>query len=104
LEKVLSRLKNLSAHERAAIDGLTAAVVNKLLHGSLVTLKTEAQSPSGTLFVEAARRFFNLEQTPDTPPDNGEETDPLLADLGMEQGLVRELSEPPQSAKSEPTR
>jgi hypothetical protein len=27
----------------------------------MVTLKAEADSTSGTLFVEAARRFFNLE-------------------------------------------
>ena len=34
--------------------------MNKLLHGSLVTLKAEADSATGALYLEAARRFFNL--------------------------------------------
>lgn len=61
LEKGLGRLARFSPEERRVIEGLASAIVNKLLHGSLVTLKTEADSASGTLFVEAARRFFNLD-------------------------------------------
>jgi glutamyl-tRNA reductase len=60
LSKVLGRLAHLSPEERRTIEGLAAAITNKLLHGSLVTLKAEADSTNGTLFVEAARRFFNL--------------------------------------------
>jgi len=70
LEKVLVRLPQLSAQERKAIEALAAAITNKLLHGSLATLKAEADSAGGTLFVEAARRFFNLDQG--TPCDRGE--------------------------------
>ncbi|MBI4400168.1 MAG: glutamyl-tRNA reductase [Nitrospirae bacterium] len=61
LEKSLSRLGNLSPQERGLIEGMASAIVNKLLHGSLVTLKTEANSASGSLFIEAAKRFFNLD-------------------------------------------
>ena len=60
LGKVLGRLENLSPKERNAIEGLASAIINKLLHGPLVTLKTEAQSQNGFVFVEAARRFFDL--------------------------------------------
>lgn len=60
LEKTLARLKHLSLQDREAIEALASAVVNKLLHGSLVTLKAEADSSTGTLYLEAARRFFNL--------------------------------------------
>lgn len=60
LEKTLTRLKHLSAQDRETIEGLASAVVNKLLHGSLVTLKAEADSAAGALYLEAARRFFNL--------------------------------------------
>jgi glutamyl-tRNA reductase len=60
LEKTLTRLKHLSPHDREAVEALASAVVNKLLHGSLVTLKAEADSAAGALYLEAARRFFNL--------------------------------------------
>ncbi len=64
IEKVMGRLGHLSQQERGAIEGLASAIVNKLLHGSLVTLKTEANSASSTMFVEAAKRFYNLDSVP----------------------------------------
>lgn len=45
-----------------AIEGLASSIVNKLLHGPLVTLKAEAQSQNGFAFIEAARRFFELKE------------------------------------------
>src|SRR2546427_2558035 len=68
LEKSMSQLGHLSPEERTAVEGLASAIVNKLLHGSLVTLKTEADSAGGSLFVEAARRFFNLDDAPAADP------------------------------------
>lgn len=65
LEKALGRLGPLTERERRAIESLAAGIVNKLLHGSLVTLKAEAQSHNGLMFIEAARRFFDL------PDDRG---------------------------------
>lgn len=60
VEKALGRLSNLSAQERELIEGMAAAIVNKLIHNTMVTLKSEVQSSDGAAFVEAARRFFNL--------------------------------------------
>ncbi len=60
VDKVLSRLEHISPKDQDAIEGLASAIVNKLLHGSLVTLKSEAQSKNGFAFIEAARRFFDL--------------------------------------------
>lgn len=60
LERALGRLKHLSPQDREAIEALAGAVVNKLLHGPVITLKAEADSASGALFIEAARRFFSL--------------------------------------------
>ncbi len=60
VDKVLSRLGDVSEKDQAAIEGLASAIVNKLLHGPLVTLKAEAKSKNGFAFIEAARRFFNL--------------------------------------------
>lgn len=62
IEKTLGRLGNLSVQERRLVEGLASAIVNKLLHGPLVTLKTEAYSSSAAMFIEAARRFFNLDE------------------------------------------
>lgn len=62
LEKTLGRLKNLSPQERGIVESLASAVVNKLLHGPLVTLKAEATTAAGSMYVEAARRFFGLDE------------------------------------------
>ncbi len=62
LDKAFSRLGELSHKDRTAIEGLASAIVNKLLHGPLVTLKAEAQSQNGFAFIEAARRFFELRE------------------------------------------
>lgn len=61
LEKTLGRLANLSPQERSLVEGLASAIVNKLLHGPLVALKQEAHASSSAMFIEAARRFFNLD-------------------------------------------
>jgi len=62
IDKALARLQNLSAQERSVVEGLASAIVNKLLHGSLVTLKAESTSGGGAMFIEAARRFFGLDE------------------------------------------
>lgn len=61
LDKVLGRLPQLSQAERELVEGLASSIANKLIHGTMITLKAEANSANGTAFVEAARRFFNLE-------------------------------------------
>lgn len=62
MERLQARLNQLSPQDQEMVESLTSAIVNKLLHGTMITLKAEADSSSGTLFVEAARRFFNLEE------------------------------------------
>ena len=61
LDKTLGRLAHLPVQDRELIEGLASSIVNKLVHGTMVTLKSEVNSSSGAAFVEAARRFFNLE-------------------------------------------
>ncbi len=60
VEKVLGRLGNLSQQERALVESMASSIVNKLIHNTMVTLKSEVTSADGAAFVEAARRFFNL--------------------------------------------
>ena len=60
IDKTLGRLGNLSASERELVEAMASSIVNKLIHNTMVTLKTEVNSSEGTAFVEAARRFFSL--------------------------------------------
>ncbi|MFZ3012476.1 MAG: glutamyl-tRNA reductase [Nitrospira sp.] len=62
VDKVLARLPHLSSQDRDAVEGLASSIVNKLIHRTLVTLKAEVNSSNGPAFVEAARRFFSLDQ------------------------------------------
>lgn len=62
LDKVLGRLPQLTQAERELVEGLASSIINKLIHGTMITLKAEANSANGTAFVEAARRFFDLEE------------------------------------------
>jgi glutamyl-tRNA reductase len=70
LDRALGRLANLSEQDRAVVESLAAAVVNKLLHNPLVTLKSEATSGAGLQYIEAARRLFNLDDLDGTGTDD----------------------------------
>ena len=61
LEKAFNRLGALSDQDRSAIEGLASSIVNKLIHGSLVTLKSTAQTSNGSIYIDAARRFYDLD-------------------------------------------
>ena len=71
VEKVLARLPGLSGPEREIVKGLASSIVNKLLHRPLVTLKEEAANANGTMYVDATRRLFSLDEdrTEDTKRD-----------------------------------
>jgi len=62
VEKALGRLGHLSQQDREIVEGLASSIVNKLIHRTMVTLKAEVNSSNGPAFVEAARRFFQLDQ------------------------------------------
>ncbi|HLG21535.1 MAG TPA: glutamyl-tRNA reductase [Candidatus Manganitrophaceae bacterium] len=62
LEKVLGKLGALTPAQRGALEGLTASIVNKLLHSPLTVLKEEAQSTNGNMILEAAQKLFQLEE------------------------------------------
>ncbi len=64
LDKALSRMGELSDKQRETVEGLTASIVNKLLHAPMVVLKEEMHSSNGSLFIDAIRRLFKLEKDP----------------------------------------
>lgn len=63
VDKALGRLAHLSAQDRELVEGMASSIVNKLIHRTMVTLKSEVNSLNGAAFVEAARRFFNLDHS-----------------------------------------
>ena len=67
VEKALGRLAHLPPQERALVEAMASSIVNKLIHNTMVTLKNEVTSAEGAAFVEAARRFFSLNDAAPLP-------------------------------------
>ena len=60
LERALSRLP-LDEAGRDAVDALTRAIVNKILHAPLSRLRREAEREEGMAYLETARLLFDLD-------------------------------------------
>jgi glutamyl-tRNA reductase len=61
LEKTLSSLKDLPPQARGAMEALTTAIINKLLHAPTTYLKRHEGNNPNPLSVEAIRRLFDLD-------------------------------------------
>jgi len=62
LARARARLGSLDEAQRAAIDIVTAQIVNKLLHLPTVRLKEAAAGTDGDVTVEAIRHMFGLDE------------------------------------------
>ncbi|MBI3304331.1 MAG: glutamyl-tRNA reductase, partial [Deltaproteobacteria bacterium] len=62
LEKTLSSLKDLPPQARGAMEALTTAIVNKLLHAPITYLKRHEANGQGPPPVEAFRQLFDLDR------------------------------------------
>ena len=60
LEKTLRKMPHLTPEERARLDALTKAIVNKLLHTPTVELKEAAKGARAAETAAIARRLFGL--------------------------------------------
>jgi glutamyl-tRNA reductase len=60
LAKAIKRLGPLSEADRATVESLTQAIVNKMLHGPTSRLREAAGEPGGYEYVETARRLYGL--------------------------------------------
>ena len=98
LEKAFGRLGTLSPEQQEAVEGLASGIVNKLLHGPLVALKSAAQSSNGLVYIEAARRFYDLSLSAKEPV-NVED----VRDLG-EEDAATDASSPERTEESEQER
>ncbi|MBV9108350.1 MAG: glutamyl-tRNA reductase [Gemmatimonadetes bacterium] len=60
-ERALHRLSHLSDDDRAAVDALTRALLNKLLHAPTVRLREAAGNGRGTGVLDTVRYLFELD-------------------------------------------
>jgi len=61
VERALARL-DLPEAERSAVEALTRAIVNKILHTPLSRLRQEAEREEGMAYLEVARLLFGLDE------------------------------------------
>jgi glutamyl-tRNA reductase len=69
LKKTFGSLSGASEEDRAAIDRLTAALVNKILHGPTVFLKQSANKDEKSLYVDMTRKLFSLDEPGEPEPE-----------------------------------
>lgn len=63
LEKSLSTsLKGLSEKERQALEDMTSAMINKILHAPITRLKKQPEDQDEAIYTEALRKLFDLEE------------------------------------------
>ena len=60
IDRIRGRLGRISAEQEAAIEAMTRAIINKLLHTPITTLKSSAAEPEAETIHEMIRRIFNL--------------------------------------------
>ncbi|MGA2191772.1 MAG: glutamyl-tRNA reductase [Nitrospirota bacterium] len=68
LERTLPRLGELNEKQKKSIEGMTQAIVNKLLHSPLVALKDSAGNPEGSSHIETARVLFGITEEKESAP------------------------------------
>jgi glutamyl-tRNA reductase len=72
LKKTFGHLNATSEEDRAAIDRLTAALVNKILHDPTVFLKAKGHKDEKSLYLDITRRLFNLDDSKEKNPESEE--------------------------------
>ncbi len=70
LKKTFASLASVSEEERAAIDRMTEALVKKILHDPTLFLKQIEPKDKKSLYVDIARRLFNLDEANNRETNN----------------------------------
>jgi len=65
VKKTLASMPSASQEERAAIERLTAALVNKILHNPTVFLKESGHRDKKAEYIDITRRLFDLDEQND---------------------------------------
>lgn len=62
IDRHRSRLGQISSEQEAAIDAMTRAMINKIMHTPIVALKTAAKDSESTTVIDVIRKLFNLQE------------------------------------------
>ena len=62
LAKTLTALPQLSAKERRAMEALSQAIINKILHGPITQLKKTSHDSEGEAYVDIVKKLFQLDE------------------------------------------
>ena len=73
LDKALRKL-SLDESERAIVEALSVAIVNKVLHAPVSRLRSQAEREEGLAYLDAARELFALDD-PEAPGADADEED-----------------------------
>jgi glutamyl-tRNA reductase len=73
VERALARLGDQSPRVRAAVDAMSIALVNKILHGPTEQVKAAQATPGGARVRALVRELFGLEREPEESSDDEEE-------------------------------
>jgi len=68
LDRMRGRLGTLTPEQEAAIETLTRAIVNKLLHTPIHSLKSAASGAEITTLIDSFRKIFDLQEKPTAKP------------------------------------
>ncbi len=70
MEKTLAHLSDLNEKERRAIEAMSAAIVNKILHQPTQMLRQASQGGDGSVYLDAVRTLFDLPAPSETQTDS----------------------------------
>ncbi len=73
VDRVLRRLSHLPPEDREAIEAMTRAMLNKLLHSPTVRLREAAGNGRGTTVLDTVRYLFQLDRRPEEMEQNQDE-------------------------------
>jgi glutamyl-tRNA reductase len=62
LEKTLCQLNGMPDDQKRAVDAMSSAIVNKIVHAPMVVLKQAASDPESGEIIPIARKIFNLDK------------------------------------------
>jgi glutamyl-tRNA reductase len=62
IDRYRSRLGQISSEQESAIDAMTHAMINKIMHTPIVALKSAAKDAESTTVIDVIRKLFNLQE------------------------------------------
>jgi len=62
IDRYRSRLGQISPEQESAIDAMTHAMINKIMHTPIVALKSAVKDSESTTVIDVIRKLFNLQE------------------------------------------